>query len=284
MNTPRTDVDQLLSAWLADGLETAPPGAVRAALEESAATRQRRELGLIRRVHNVESTATLNRNAWLRIGVLGMAGVLAVLAVVGVTKLLLPDVTPVTPARATLLVTGLPAPAGTHAGAIVQGPDAIVALRTRSRLALFGETRLSQLGGHAAAALFDSKGTADHRAYTVACLTFDDAAAATAAMQSIRSDFRFATGQWAMGNSPFTDEHLPVGRDEGFERSGTYWAFGGTSANASSRVGHMNVWRVDSVVFIVFGVDWVTTGSSAYQSAIEAGVVGLSDYLTNRVR
>ncbi|MEA2676728.1 MAG: hypothetical protein QOJ81_869 [Chloroflexota bacterium] len=281
MTNQRPDVDRVLSAWLVEGVDAAPPAVVRAALDQAAATRQRRELGFIRRVYNVEATATLNRNNWLRLGLLGMAGVLAVVAAVGAARLFAPEPIPVTPARATALVLELSAPPRSRPAGMVEGSDAVAAMRARMRVAVFSDALLQELGGEAAAALFDPDGSGDQRAYTATVLTFDDPAAAAAAIESISTDLRFATGQWATGNSPFTDEHLPARRSEGFERSGTYWAFGGTSAGESSRVGHLNIWRTDDVVFVVFGVDWATPGSSAYQSAIEAGVVALSESLAS---
>lgn len=284
MTAQRADVDRMLATWLVDGVDTAPPPVVRAALEQVSATRQRRELGLMRRFYNVEATAPVNRNAWLRVGLLGMASVVAIIAVAGVVKLLAPEVASPAMAPATALVTDLRSPPDTREVARSEGSDAIAVLRERMRVAVFDEAVLNDLGGEAAAAVFDADGVSDQRQYVAAALTFDHSAAAVAAMGTIRANLRFATGQWAMGNSPFTDEHVPLARDEGFERSGTYWAFGGTSAGASSRVGHLNVWRIDDVVFIVFGVDWVTPGSPSFQTAIEAGVMAVSEELAARLR
>src|SRR5688572_13887309 len=155
MTAQPTDVERLLSAWLQDGIDTAPPAVVRAALDQATMTRQRRELGFIRRVYNVEETATLNRNNWLRVGLLGMAGVVALIAVAGAVKLLAPDELPPATAPATALVEGLPAPPSTDLTAIVEGPEAITALRTGSRVTVFSQARLQELGGEAAAALFN---------------------------------------------------------------------------------------------------------------------------------
>jgi hypothetical protein len=182
------------------------------------------------------------------------------------------------------LIEQLASPPGTEPVMVAEGSAALAALDARSRVPAFSQIMIGQVGGDVSAVLFDGSGTDDQRAYTAAAMTFHDSDAAVAAMAAIRSGFRFGNGQWAAGNSPFTDEHLPVQRDEGFERSGTWWAFGGTSANRQSRVGHLNVWRAGDVVFVVIGVDWVTTGSGEYQTAIEDGVVSLSEVLAERVR
>jgi len=279
--------DRLIEAWLLDGVDAAPPPVVRAALDQIANTRQRRELAPFRRAHNVEATASLDRHTWLRLGLFGTAGVVVVMGLAAVANMLLPASGPPAaspPSRSTFLIEQLASPQGTEPVMVAEGSAALAALDARSRVPAFSQIMIGQVDADASAVLFDGGGTNDQRAYSAAAMTFNDSAAAAAAMATIKSGFRLSNGQqWAAGNSPFTDEHLPVHRDEGFERSGTWLAFGGTSATAQSRVGHLNVWRTGDVVFVVFGVDWDTPGSSDYQAAIEDGVIALSETLAARV-
>lgn len=286
MSIVRDRDDQVLSTWLGQGVDAAPPSAVRAALEQVASTRQRRELAIVRRFYNVETTAVLNRRPAFRLAVLGVAGLLLVVGLVAALRFVAsPDVTPAaTPSRSSMLLSGLPAPAGTVGSPAAIDDEAIRALTTTARdqafqgLTLAGPT-------DAAAVLFVADVAGDSREFAVAAVAFRNVAAATAAMAQVQRDLGSvpdAVGMWEAGNSPFTDEHLPAGRDAGFERSGTYLAFGGTSANASNRAGHVNVWRVGDVVFVAIGVDWITVGTADSQAAIELGVVALSNEITSR--
>lgn len=286
MTTVRDKEDRALATWLAQGVDTAPPSAVRAALEQVASTRQRRELAIVRRFYNVETTAVLNRRPVFQVAVLGAAGLLLVVGLFAALRFLAsPDVAPAaTPSRSSMLLSGLPAPARTVGSPSALDDEAIDALTTTARdqafqgLPLAGPT-------DAAAVLFVADVAGDSREFAVAAVTYRNVAAATAAMAQVERDLGSVpdvVGMWEAGNSPFTDEHLPAGRDAGFERSGTYLAFGGTSANASNRAGHVNVWRVGNVVFVVVGVDWITIGTADSQTSIEREVVALSTELTTR--
>ena len=78
--------DRIIEAWLLDGVDAAPPPVVRAALDQIANTRQRRELTIMRRIHNMDGTAVLNQRPFLKPALIGLVGLVALIAIFGLLR------------------------------------------------------------------------------------------------------------------------------------------------------------------------------------------------------
>lgn len=275
--TTRTDsLDAVMRAWLDEGLDTAPERAVGAALTQINHTRQRRELSVIRRIPLMDATHPRPRPAW-QIGAVVAVAAVALTVTVAAMAQLLPQVG--SSHRAPTvgeMVIGLPIPANARQTGRVAGDEV--------RLTLFDATQaraFANLRGFTDAAAVTYAGTSTGHRYTAAAISYPSAGAAASAL----ADLDGTTGDfWRPENSPLTDAHLPAGRDEGFERSGTWVAFGGTSANADNRAGSLLVWRVNDLLFVAVGIDWDTTGTAEAQAALEAGTMSLADRMTERTR
>ena len=181
----------------------------------------------------------------------------------------------------------LPAPLDTAPSLMGDDTDAITALVATTREETFGAIPGMKGVVNAAALKFNGVSTGRPNEYVASAITFESADDAASAISAIKQGLRLSEvpdgiPMWAERNRPPTEEHLPAGRDDGFERSGTYWAIGGTSANPMNRAGQLNVWRVDDVLFVAVGVDWTSVGTPESQAAFESAVTSLSEELTQR--
>ena len=198
----------------ADGVDAAPPPVVRAALDQIANTRQRRELTIMRRIHNMDGTAVLNQRPFLKPALIGLVGLVALIAIFGLLRFITnPEPNPAAPVpatRAEQLVMDLPAPLDTAPSLMGDDTDAITALVATTREETFGAIPGMKGVVNAAALKFNGVSTGRPNEYVASAITFESADDAASAISAIKQGLRLSEvpdgiPMWAERNRPPTE-------------------------------------------------------------------------------
>ena len=285
--TTHRDTDRLLRSWIDEGIDAAPERAVRDALTTIQATRQRRELALLRRIRPMEITTARPRSRAWRSGAL--AATVVVLAFGAALAVQFGPRIGSEPRGTSLLdlVAGLDAPLGTAATGSLSGDGALNDLFETTGVRAV--TNLDVTGYEQAASASFADGQSPAR-FTAAVISFADEATAADALRAIyRSALEVpARGVGDIGfwnRPPGAPDPLAGGSGQDrIELAGTWVSFGGTSAPEAARAALLLAWRVGDLVYVSAGIDPDTVATAALQAQIETGVRELAVTLDARSR
>jgi hypothetical protein len=293
----RRSTSDWLSRWVDEGIDVAPDRPVQSALATIENTRQRRELALLRRIPLMDTVARREQRQSLSVA-LGLAALVILVAglaaLYGSQQRVGSQLPPAqfSGADANVIVSSVGTPSDVvGAGQRTVGATALAAVSATTGVPEM--TALAELSQIAATSWASAPGNS--RTYVAAALVFLGADGASRAIDILRSgageglspdglseDELAEPGRWFV--VPWVNDASHDFRNEGFGLLASQAVVGGTSADEGSRAGMLLVWRVDNLVLVVAGSDWVTHASTDRQRQTEREVELLAQQLNDLAR